>query len=167
MTPDQAQHVIKEALAQVAPDVDIDGITPDTDLRDDLGLDSLDFLRFVEILSERTGSRIAEDDYPIWPRCPARSSGWQAADRRLPQRRSGAPCRQPVRGGRGTGSGEWAAGGVSRARPAGGVLGGGFVGVGALGKGQQYEGGRGRHDDGGDEQSEVHARHERSLGGVG
>jgi len=64
MTPDQAQHVIEEALAQVAPDVDIAGITPDTDLRDDLGLDSLDFLRFVEILSQRTGTQIAEDDYP-------------------------------------------------------------------------------------------------------
>jgi acyl carrier protein len=64
MTPDQAQHVIEEALAQIAPDVDIGGITPDTDLRDDLGLDSLDFLRFVEILSHRTGTQIAEDDYP-------------------------------------------------------------------------------------------------------
>jgi acyl carrier protein len=64
MTPDQAQHVIEDALAQVAPDVDMGGITPDTDLRDDLGLDSLDFLRFVEILSERTGTKIAEDDYP-------------------------------------------------------------------------------------------------------
>ena len=64
MTPGQAQHVIEEALAQVAPDVDIGDITPDTDLRDDLGLDSLDFLRFVEILSERTGRKIAEDDYP-------------------------------------------------------------------------------------------------------
>jgi len=64
MTPDQAQHVIEEALTQVAPDVDTADITPDTDLRDDLGLDSLDFLRFVEILSERTGTKIAEDDYP-------------------------------------------------------------------------------------------------------
>lgn len=64
MTPDQARRVIEEALAQIAPDVDIGGITPDTDLRDDLGLDSMDFLRFVEILSERTGKPIAEDDYP-------------------------------------------------------------------------------------------------------
>jgi len=64
MTPDQAQRVIEEALAQVAPDVDIGEITPDTDLRDDLGLDSLDFVRFVEILSQRTGTQIAEDDYP-------------------------------------------------------------------------------------------------------
>jgi acyl carrier protein len=44
--------------------VDIGSLTPDTDLRDDLGLDSLDFLRFVEILSERSGRQIAEDDYP-------------------------------------------------------------------------------------------------------
>ena len=64
MTPDQARLLIEEALAQIAPDVDIGSLTPDTDIRDDLGLDSLDFLRFVEILSERTGTQIAEDGYP-------------------------------------------------------------------------------------------------------
>ncbi len=64
MTPDQARHVVEEALVQVAPDVDITGVAPDTDLRDGLELDSLDFLRFVEILSEQTGRQIAEDDYP-------------------------------------------------------------------------------------------------------
>lgn len=64
MTPGQAQHVIEEALTQVAPDADVAGLAPDMDLRDGLELDSLDFLRFVEILSERTGRQIAEDDYP-------------------------------------------------------------------------------------------------------
>jgi acyl carrier protein len=64
MTPDQARHLIDEALAQVAPDADLAGLSPDAELRDDLGLDSLDFLRFVEILSARTGTQIAEDDYP-------------------------------------------------------------------------------------------------------
>lgn len=64
MTPDQVRHVIEEALGEVAPDVDTGSITPDTDIRDDLGLDSLDFLRFVEIVSQRTGKQIAEDDYP-------------------------------------------------------------------------------------------------------
>jgi acyl carrier protein len=64
MTPDQARHLIEEALTQVAPDADLAGLSPDADLRDDLGLDSLDFLRLVEILSARTGKRIAEDDYP-------------------------------------------------------------------------------------------------------
>ena len=64
MTPDQAQQLIEQALGQIAPDVDIASLTPDTDLRDGIGLDSMDFLRFVEILSEQTGKQIAEDDYP-------------------------------------------------------------------------------------------------------
>ncbi len=64
MTPDQAEHVIEEALAQVAPDADVAGLAPDAELRDELELDSLDFLRFVELLSERIGKRIEEDDYP-------------------------------------------------------------------------------------------------------
>jgi acyl carrier protein len=49
---------------QVAPDADTESLAPDADLRDTVGLDSLDFLRFVEGLSERTGRRIEEDDYP-------------------------------------------------------------------------------------------------------
>jgi acyl carrier protein len=64
VTPDQAQRIITEALAQIAPDADIPGLAPDADLRDTAELDSLDFLRFVEILSEQTGKRIDEDDYP-------------------------------------------------------------------------------------------------------
>jgi acyl carrier protein len=64
MTPDQAEAAIAEALGQVTPGIDISSIPADADLRDTLELDSLDFLRFVEILSERTGQRIDEDDYP-------------------------------------------------------------------------------------------------------
>jgi acyl carrier protein len=64
VTPDQAQHIIEEALTQIAPDADIAGLAPDTDLQEAIELDSLDFLRFVEILSELTGTRIDEDDYP-------------------------------------------------------------------------------------------------------
>ena len=63
MTPDQARQLIEEAVARVAPDADLTGLAPDADLRDGLELDSLDFLRFVEILSERTGRQITEDDY--------------------------------------------------------------------------------------------------------
>lgn len=64
MTPAEADAAIKEALGQVTPDADTDALAADADLRDTLELDSLDFLRFVEILSERTGIRIDEDDYP-------------------------------------------------------------------------------------------------------
>ncbi len=64
MTQDQAQQIIEQALEQIAPDVDAASLTLDTDLRDGIGLDSMDFLRFVEILTEQTGRQIGEDDYP-------------------------------------------------------------------------------------------------------
>lgn len=64
MTPQQAREQIGFALKRAAPGSDVDGIDPDADLRDALELDSLDFLQFVEILSETSGQRIDEDDYP-------------------------------------------------------------------------------------------------------
>jgi acyl carrier protein len=57
-------HVVRTALREVAPDADLARLGPDADLREALGLDSLDFLRLVELLSERTGRRIDEEDYP-------------------------------------------------------------------------------------------------------
>ena len=64
MTPQQAREQIGFAVKRAAPGSDIDAIDPDADLRDALDLDSLDFLQFVEILSETSGHRIEEDDYP-------------------------------------------------------------------------------------------------------
>ena len=64
MTPAEAETAIKEALGQVTPEADTDLLPADADLRDTLELDSLDFLRFVETLSEHAGERIDEDDYP-------------------------------------------------------------------------------------------------------
>jgi acyl carrier protein len=64
MTPDEAEAALTEALGQVTPGADIGSLPADADLRDTLELDSLDFLRVVEILSESTGERIDEDDYP-------------------------------------------------------------------------------------------------------
>lgn len=64
MTPQQAREQIGSALKRAAPGSDIDGIDQDADLREALDLDSLDFLQFIEILSETSGHRIEEDDYP-------------------------------------------------------------------------------------------------------
>jgi acyl carrier protein len=64
VTPQQAREQIGFALKRAAPGSDVDAIDPDEDLRDALELDSLDFLQFVEILSETSGHRIDEDDYP-------------------------------------------------------------------------------------------------------
>ncbi|MFF8864773.1 acyl carrier protein [Streptomyces sp. NPDC015139] len=55
--------VIKESITQIIPDADFTGVEPDDKFRDVLELDSLDFLSLVEVLSERTGVTIDDDDY--------------------------------------------------------------------------------------------------------
>lgn len=60
----EALTVVKESITQIIPDADFTHVAPDDKFRDVLELDSLDFLSLVEILSERTGIRIDEDDYP-------------------------------------------------------------------------------------------------------
>lgn len=64
LTTEDARGAVAFALHQIVPDADVDALHDDTDLRDALELDSLDFLSFVELLSNRTGRRIDEDDYP-------------------------------------------------------------------------------------------------------
>ncbi len=64
MTPTETERIVRSSLHEVAPDADLTTLTPDADIRETLGLDSLDFLQLVELLSERTGQRIDEDEYP-------------------------------------------------------------------------------------------------------
>ncbi|WP_112467449.1 acyl carrier protein [Streptomyces triticisoli] len=64
MDETEARTVVEEALTRAVPGADLTGLAPDTPFRDALELDSLDFLSFVETLSERTGLRIDEEDYP-------------------------------------------------------------------------------------------------------
>jgi acyl carrier protein len=59
-----SRAIIAEAIARVAPDVDVDTLDPDADLRDAAGLDSMDFLNVVVAVHERTGIDIPERDYP-------------------------------------------------------------------------------------------------------
>jgi acyl carrier protein len=63
MNRNDAETLVRAALHEIAPDVDLDSVRPEDDLRETLGLDSLDFLQIVELLSERSGQRIDEDDY--------------------------------------------------------------------------------------------------------
>jgi acyl carrier protein len=58
------ETVVRACVHEVAPEADLDALPPGADLRESLYLDSLDFLALVELLSERTGHRIDEDDYP-------------------------------------------------------------------------------------------------------
>jgi acyl carrier protein len=61
---DDALDVVKESIAYVIPGADLAALGPDDTFRDALEMDSLDFLRFIETLSERTGIRIDDEDTP-------------------------------------------------------------------------------------------------------
>lgn len=64
MNDTEAIDLLKTMLHQVAPEVDLRALTPDTELQFDLDLDSMDFLNIVAAVHERTGIDIPERDYP-------------------------------------------------------------------------------------------------------
>jgi acyl carrier protein len=64
VTNDEALDTVKRVLTEIVPDADFAAIGPDARFREALELDSLDFLTFVGRLTELTGCRIDEDDYP-------------------------------------------------------------------------------------------------------
>ncbi|GAA3784822.1 acyl carrier protein [Streptomyces chiangmaiensis] len=63
MDRSDALIAVQEAIQSVVPDADLTHLDPDTPFRDALEFDSLDFLRFVEFLSQRIGVGIDEDAY--------------------------------------------------------------------------------------------------------
>ncbi|MGW1159765.1 acyl carrier protein [Streptomyces sp. NPDC002513] len=64
MNRTDALDVVKESIAYVIPGADVDTLGLDDAFRDALEMDSLDFLSFIETLSERTGIRIDDEDTP-------------------------------------------------------------------------------------------------------
>jgi acyl carrier protein len=64
MTADQIRAQVLECLGRVAPEADPAGITPDVPLRDQLDIDSMDFLRFVIELDQALHVAVPESDYP-------------------------------------------------------------------------------------------------------
>lgn len=55
--------VVRRALADVAPEADLDTLPPNAALRDELDLDSVDFLSFIIALHKALGVEIPESDY--------------------------------------------------------------------------------------------------------
>ncbi|AOT03324.1 acyl carrier protein [Arthrobacter sp. U41] len=64
MNEQDARAAVQAAIGKVAPDVDLAEVAEDARLRQDLELDSLDFLRLVETIDMATGVDIPERDYP-------------------------------------------------------------------------------------------------------
>lgn len=63
MNEEHARAAVHQAIAQVAPDLQPEDLKGDARLRQDLELDSLDFLRLVEVIDNATGVDIPERDY--------------------------------------------------------------------------------------------------------
>ena len=64
MQATEISSVIIDIIADIAPDEDLSGIKPDVRLRDQLDLDSMDFLDIVMELRKRYGVEVPEADYP-------------------------------------------------------------------------------------------------------
>ena len=65
MTPEEIQAVVLEILRKIAPEMAGAKLLPDKPLREQLELDSMDFLNFVIGLNKRLGVSVPESDYRI------------------------------------------------------------------------------------------------------
>ncbi len=64
MTPAEIRETILEILADIAPDEDLSRLDPDRPFREQLDMDSMDFLDIVMELRKRYRVQIPEEDYP-------------------------------------------------------------------------------------------------------
>ncbi len=64
MTPDDIRATVLRALGGVAPEADLEHLDPDVSFRDQLDIDSMDFLNFVIALHRELHIDIPESDYP-------------------------------------------------------------------------------------------------------
>lgn len=63
MTKDECKQVVIDIISDIAPDEDLTHLKPDVRLRDQLQLDSMDFLDIVMELRKRHGIEVPEADY--------------------------------------------------------------------------------------------------------
>jgi acyl carrier protein len=63
MTRAEVQHQIIMALGRVAPEVNMTTLAADKPIRDQIDLDSVDYLNFIIDVHSRTGVDIPEADY--------------------------------------------------------------------------------------------------------
>jgi acyl carrier protein len=64
MNDTEVRHLVESVIHRVAPEADLSRVPPGADFREELELDSIDFLALVDELHERTGVDIPERDYP-------------------------------------------------------------------------------------------------------
>ncbi|MEX0321814.1 MAG: acyl carrier protein [Puniceicoccaceae bacterium] len=63
MTKEDIKKVVLDIIAEIAPDEDLSNVKPSIRLRDQLDLDSMDFLDIVMELRKKFGIEVPEDEY--------------------------------------------------------------------------------------------------------
>jgi acyl carrier protein len=63
MNREEIQTAVKDIIQTVAPDEDLSNLKPDLKLREQIELDSMDFLDIVMELRKRYGVHVPEADY--------------------------------------------------------------------------------------------------------
>ena len=63
MTREEIQNAVVDIIRTVAPDEDLTNLKPDLKLREQIALDSMDFLDIVMELRKRYGVHVPESDY--------------------------------------------------------------------------------------------------------
>jgi acyl carrier protein len=64
VTEEQIREVVTRCLSRVAPEADLAALEPDVNFRDQLDIDSMDFLNFVIGVCEELEIDVPEADYP-------------------------------------------------------------------------------------------------------
>lgn len=64
MTKDETKNTILRILGGIAPEADLTQIKPQVSFREQIDIDSMDFLNFVIGLKKELGVEVPEADYP-------------------------------------------------------------------------------------------------------
>ena len=64
MTPENVKEIVINIINEIAPDEDTANLKSEINLRDQMDLDSMDFLDIVMELRKQHGIEVPEEDYP-------------------------------------------------------------------------------------------------------
>jgi acyl carrier protein len=64
MTEEQVKQIVIDIINEIAPDEDTSSLKSEVNLRDQMDLDSMDFLDIVMELRKQHGIEVPEEDYP-------------------------------------------------------------------------------------------------------
>jgi len=64
VTRDELRQAVLEVIRQIAPEADVSRLDPEKAIRDQLDIDSIDFMRLLIGVNERLHVDVPEADYP-------------------------------------------------------------------------------------------------------